>query len=101
MPWRRSAWIAGVADTVDVSEAIQRADRQRLSAPCVDRRCGWTTGRAFEGWSRVLQLRPRLVQVHVAERQHGVPERELTPAMLAIAHRSQMPRAETQPLFAP
>src|SRR5262245_29454262 len=47
----------------------------------------------------MLQFRPRLVDVHFAEREDGVPERKPPPSVLAVAHGSQVQRAARQALL--
>src|SRR4030095_7492489 len=47
----------------------------------------------------MLQLRRRFTALHLAQRQHRVPEGEFPPTMFAVAYRLQMQRAAPQSLF--
>ena len=57
--------------------------------------------RLLQGGRRILQLCSRFNAVHLAQSQHGVPEREPAPLVCSVAHRPQVERAMSQSLFLP
>jgi len=60
---------------------------------------GRAAGGALEYRRRILQFTRGFGDIHLAERQDGVPEREPAPLALAVAHGPQLSRASAESLF--
>src|SRR5262245_38833283 len=79
-------------------EIVECARGQFVPAPWIDGRWLDAVRHAFECRPRILQFCLGFAAVHLAQREHCVPERELPPSVFAVAHRAQVRRALLQSL---